>query len=307
VLTYVVRRLGGVVLLAFGMSIVVFLMIRLIPGNPVLAMLGTNSVEPLLVHRVTVQLGLNLPLPTQYFHWIGNLLTGNLGYSYAQQAPVGRLISENLPYTLELTGAGLAFSLVFGSALGILAALKRNSAIDTCAMGFALACIAMPSFWLGLLLLTLFAVQVHWFPVFGGTSLQGLVLPAVTLGLAEMALTARFVRSSVIEASGREHVAIARAKGLTRRTVLVRHILRNAILPVLTITGIQTGNLLSGAVIIETVFSRPGIGELLVHAILAKDYELVQSVVLIIALMYALLNVLVDLAYPLLDPRIARG
>lgn len=305
-MSYVTRRIGGVVLLAFGMSIVVFLMIRLVPGNPVLAILQTNSVEPSLVHRVTAQLGLNLPLPQQYLHWVGNLLTGNFGYSFAEQAPVGRLIAENLPYTLELAAAGLLLSLVFGTALGILAALKRNTWVDTWTMCFALACIATPSFWLGLLLLTLFAVQVHWFPVFGGTSLLGLVLPAITLGLAEMALTARFVRSSVIEASRREYVAIARAKGLTRGTVLTRHILRNAVLPVLTITGIQCGNLLSGAVIIETVFSRPGIGELLVHGILSKDYELVQSVVLIIALMYALLNVLVDLAYPLLDPRIAR-
>lgn len=302
--SYVARRLGAVVVLAFGMSVVVFLMIHLIPGNPVLALLGTQSVEPHLVARVTRELGFNLSLPQQYLHWLNRILHGDLGFSYDQQQPVSSLIAQNFPYTLELILAGLGFALFFGIGLGILTAVKQNSVVDTAGMGFALVCISMPSFWLGLLLLEVFAVKVHWFPVFGGTSLRGLVLPAITLALGEMAFTARFVRASVIEASKREHIATARAKGLTRHRVFVRHILRNSILPVLTVAGLQAGNLLSGAVIIETVFSRPGMGNLLVHAIEAKDYQLVQGVVLVIAIMYALLNLLVDLTFPFLDPRI---
>ena len=194
---------------------------------------------------------------------------------------------------------------MFGGVIGVAAALRRNRNTDVLAMGVALTFMSIPSFWLGLLLILLFAVQLPWFDVVGGTSLKGLVLPAITLALGGIGFNARFVRSSIIAAQGQKHVITARAKGLSRARVFARHVLRNALLPILTIAGLQVGQLLSGTVIVETVFSRPGIGRLLVQAILAKDYLTVQAVVLIIAILYALTNFAVDLLYPVLDPRVA--
>ncbi|HWG01031.1 MAG TPA: ABC transporter permease [Trebonia sp.] len=302
---YLIKRLAGVIVLAFGISVVVFLIIRLVPGNPAISILGTNAGNPALVARLENQLGLNQPITTQYVKWIGGVLQANFGYSYDQQLPVATLIADNLGPTLELTLFALVLTVVFGLILGVTAALKRNSAYDTVSMGTALTFLSLPSFWLGLVLLVIFAVQLHWFAVVGGSGFKGLVLPAVTLALGGIGFTARFVRSSVIEALRQQHVVTSRAKGLSRSAVLVKHVIRNSLLPVFTIVGLQTGNLLSGAVIIETVFSRPGLGRLLVNAILAKDYETVQAVVLVIALMYALVNFVVDILYPVLDPRIA--
>ena len=303
--TYISKRLATIVLLSFGISILVFLIIRLIPGDPAVALLGTNAGDNTLVARLHHQLGLDQPMPVQYARWIGGVLHGDFGYSYGQQRPVLALIEGNLPATLELTAAGLAISLVFGSLLGVAAALKRNSVFDTVSMGISLTLMSIPSFWLGLLLLIGFAVELPWFPVFGGDSLQGLVLPAVTLGLGGIGFNARFVRSSVISASRMKHVITAYSKGISGGQVIRKHIVRNALLPVLTIVGLQVGQLISGVVIIETVFSRPGIGRLLVQAILAKDYLTVQAVVLIIAVFFALINLVVDLLYPVLDPRVA--
>jgi ABC-type dipeptide/oligopeptide/nickel transport system permease component len=295
----------SIVALAIGISILVFLIIRLIPGDPALSLLGTNAGDPALVARLHQQLGLDESMPAQYLRWVGGVLHGDFGYSYGSQQSVGSLLAANFPATLELTVAGLALSLVFGGLIGIVAALRRNRAADTVAMGFALTCMSIPSFWLGLLLILLFAVQIPIFDVVGGTSLKGLVLPAVTLALGSIGFNARFVRSSVINAQQQNHVITAQAKGITGPQVFRRHVLRNALLPILTITGLQVGQLISGVVLVETVFSRPGIGRLLVQSILAKDYLTVQAVVLIIAVFYALTNFVVDLLYPVLDPRVA--
>jgi ABC-type dipeptide/oligopeptide/nickel transport system permease component len=302
---YVLRRLLSIVALAVGISILVFLIIRLIPGDPALSLLGTNAGDPALVARLHQQLGLDDPAPVQYLRWVGGLLHGDFGYSYGNQQSVGSLLAANFPATLQLTVAGLALSLFFGGIIGVVAALRRNRAADTVAMGFALTCMSIPSFWLGLLLILLFAVQIPIFDVVGGTSLKGLVLPAVTLALGGIGFNARFVRSSVISAQQQNHVITAQAKGITGAQVFRRHVLRNALLPILTITGLQIGQLISGVVLVETVFSRPGIGRLLVQSILAKDYLTVQAVVLIIAVFYALTNFVVDLLYPVLDPRVA--
>jgi ABC-type dipeptide/oligopeptide/nickel transport system permease component len=302
---YVLRRLLSIVALAVGISILVFLIIRLIPGDPALSLLGTNAGDPALVARLHQQLGLDEPMPVQYLRWAGGLLHGDFGYSYGNQQSVGSLLAANFPATLQLTVAGLALSLFFGGIIGVVAALRRNRAADTVAMGFALTCMSIPSFWLGLLLILLFAVQIPIFDVVGGTSLKGLVLPAVTLALGGIGFNARFVRSSVISAEQQNHVITAQAKGITGAQVFRRHVLRNALLPILTITGLQIGQLISGVVLVETVFSRPGIGRLLVQSILAKDYLTVQAVVLIIAVFYALTNFVVDLLYPVLDPRVA--
>ncbi|MCU1660217.1 MAG: Peptide/nickel transport system permease protein [Pseudonocardia sp.] len=302
--TYFLRRLASIVGLAFGISVLVFLIIRLIPGDPALALLGTNAGDPSLVARLHQQLGLDEPIPVQYMHWISNVLGGDFGYSYGNQQSVTSLLAANFPATIQLTIAGLALSLFFGSIIGVVAALRRNRAPDTVAMGIALTCMSIPSFWLGLLLILLFAVQLPIFDVVGGTSLKGLVLPAVTLALGSIGFNARFVRSSVINAQQQNHVITAQAKGITAVQVFRRHVLRNALLPILTIVGLQIGQLISGVVIVETVFSRPGIGRLLVQAILSKDYLTVQAVVLIIAVLYALTNFVVDLLYPVLDPRV---
>lgn len=303
--TYVGKRLATIVVLVFAISVVVFLIIRLIPGDPAVALLGTNAGDPSLVARLHHQLGLDQSIFAQYGHWISGVVQGDFGYSYGQQRPVLSLIEDNLPATLELTLAGLLISLIFGSIIGVAAAIKRGGAFDTVSMGLSLAVMSLPSFWLGLLLLLLFSVQLGWFPVFGGSSLQGLVLPALTLGLGGIGFNARFVRSSVIAAARMKHVVTAHSKGLSGRRVLFKHVVRNALPPVVTIVGLQVGQLLSGVVIIETVFSRPGLGRLLVQAILAKDYLTVQAVVLLIAVFFALANLIVDLLYPVLDPRVA--
>lgn len=305
-IAYVLRRLGSIVVLLFGISVVVFLLIRLIPGDPALALLGSSSGDPEMVARLNAQLGLDRSLPVQYLTWIGHVLHGDFGYSFVQQQSVASLVGDNFPATLQLTVAALSLSLLLGSATGIFAALRRNGPADAAAMTVALAFMSIPSFWLGLLLILLFAVQLPWFDVVGGPSFKGLVLPALTLALGSAGFNARFVRSGVLGALTQRHVITARAKGLSGGRVFRRHVLRNALLPVLTIVGIQLGQLLSGAVVVETVFSRPGIGRLLVQAILAKDYLTVQAVVLIIALAYAICNFAVDLLYPLLDPRVGR-
>jgi ABC-type dipeptide/oligopeptide/nickel transport system permease component len=301
---FVGRRVAALPPLLVGISILVFLVIHLVPGDPVAAILGTSANSPELVARLHEQLGLNLPLPVQYLHWMKGVLSGDFGYSYSQQTPVSSLLVSNLADTAQLTVASLLFSLIFGSLVGVLAARRRNTLADTVGMGIALIFLSMPSFWLGLILIIVFAVQLHWFPVVGGLSFHGLILPALTLGLASMGFIARFVRSSVIEAGSQPHVMIARAKGLRRSAVLFRHILRNSVISVLPVIGLELGNLLTGAVIVETVFSRPGLGRLLVTAILSKDYPTVQAVVLLIAVIYAVLNLVVDLLYPVLDPRL---
>lgn len=305
-ISYVAQRVISIVALAFGISVIVFLIIRLIPGDPVITLLGTSAGDNAVVDRLRQQLGLDLPMYVQYGRWISGIFRGDFGYSYGYQQSVSSLLAANFPATIQLTIAALALSLTFGMIMGIAAALKRNQAADTLTMGVALTCMSIPSFWLGLLLILVFAVMLPWFDVVGGTSLKGLVLPAVTLALGSMGFNARFVRSSIIAARVQKHVITARAKGITRVQVFVRHVFRNALLPILTIVGLQVGQLLSGTVIVETVFSRPGIGRLLVQAILAKDYLTVQAVVLIIAVIYALTNFIVDLLYPVLDPRVAQ-
>lgn len=303
---YVLKRLVAIMALTFGITVVAFLIIRLIPGDPVIAMLGTGAGDKEMIARLREQLGLTRPLYEQYVAWISQVVRGDFGYSYANQQSVGSLIASSFPATAQLTLAALVLSLVFGSAIGVLAALRRNRVADTAGMGLALICMSIPSFWLGLLLILTFAVIWPVFDVVGGTGFKGLVLPAVTLALGSMGFNARFIRSSVIAALSQQHVVTARAKGLPEVRLFTWHVMRNALLPILTIIGLQIGQLLSGSVIVETVFSRPGIGRLLIQAILAKDYMTVQALIMIIALIYALSNFLVDILYPVLDPRVTR-
>ena len=302
---YTSRRLGALVFLAIGISIIDFAIIRLVPGDPARNILGTSDATPALIARLNSQLGLDRPVVTQYWIWAGDVLRGNFGYSYSQKQSVSSLLAQNIPPTLELILAGLALTVIFGLLIGVAAALRRGRATDTVLMAASVTFLSIPSFWLGLLLIELLAVRIHLFPVVGGTGLDGLALPAITLALGGVGLTARFVRSSVIEAAQLPHVVIARAKGVPQYLVLTRHVIRNSLLPVINIVALQFGSLLSGVVIIEEVFSRNGLGRLLVDSILAKDYPTVQAVVLLIAITYCVVTLVVDLAYRIIDPRTA--
>lgn len=302
---YASRRLGALVFLAIGISIIDFAIIRLVPGDPARNILGTSDATPALIARLNSQLGLDRPVVTQYWIWAGDVLRGNFGYSYSQKQSVSSLLAQNIPPTLELILAGLALTVIFGLLIGVAAALQRGRATDTVLMAASVTFLSIPSFWLGLLLIELLAVRIHLFPVVGGTGLDGLALPAITLALGGVGLTARFVRSSVIEAAQLPHVVIARAKGVPQYLVLIRHVIRNSLLPVINIVALQFGSLLSGVVIIEEVFSRNGLGRLLVDSILAKDYPTVQAVVLLIAITYCVVTLVVDLTYRIIDPRTA--
>jgi ABC-type dipeptide/oligopeptide/nickel transport system permease component len=304
--TYLVRRLAAIPVLIFAVSVLVFFFIRLIPGDPVKAILGTSADDPALVQRLHRQLGIDQPLVQQYGKWVAGALHGDFGYSYIQQRSVGQLILTNLNWTVQLVGASLVVSLILGTAAGTFAALRRNSVVDTAVMTTALVLMSLPSFWLGLLLLVLFAVRLQWFSVVGGGSFSGLVLPAITLGLGSMGFLARFVRSSVIEVLEQPHVLYAHARGIPAGAVIRRHVLRNSIAPLLTVIGLEAGNLVTGAVIVETIFSRPGLGRLLVYSSVNKDYLTVQALVLLIALIYVLINLVIDLVRPVLDPRLAQ-
>lgn len=304
-LQYTARRLGALVFLAIGISVIAFGILRLIPGDPAQAILGTSGTSKAELARLDAQLGLNRSLVIQYLSWVGDALKGDFGYSYSQKQPVSSLLAQNIPPTLELIAAGLVLTVVLGMLIGVGAALRRGRLTDTALMAGSVTFLSLPSFWLGQLLIMVFAVQVHLFPVVGGTGLAGLTLPAVTLALGGIGLTARFVRSSVIEAAQQPHVVIARAKGLPRSRILLGHVIRNSLLPVINIVGIQFGSLLSGVVIVEEVFSRNGLGRLLVDSILSKDYPTVQAVVLLIAVTYCVVTLLVDLAYRIIDPRTA--
>jgi ABC-type dipeptide/oligopeptide/nickel transport system permease component len=303
-LAYTVRRLFAILVLAFGVSILVFLIVRLIPGDPVAQMLGTSAGSTADIARLRHELGLDLPIPIQYIHWLGGLLHGDLGYSYTNTLPVTTLLLQNIPYTVELTAAALVVSLLLGVPLGIISAYMRGRLSDTVAMMVALVALSMPDFWLGLLLITLFSSTLHLIAVFGGTSPQSLILPSLALGAGVGGVTARFVRTSIVNVMRQKYVTTARSKGLTSFRLFRRHVLRNGLLPIATLVGLQVGYLLSGTVVIETVFSRPGLGRLLIDSILSKDYLTVQGLVLLITIIYAFVNLLVDLAYPFMDPRI---
>ena len=253
------------------------------------------------------QLHLDEPIPRQYGRFVGNALRGDLGTSIRSRRPVATEIGENIGSTAQLAVASMAVAVALGIPLGLVAALGRNSWLDVGAMLVALLGVSMPSFWLGLLLIFAFSLHLAWFPATGGGTLLHLVLPSITLGAIASAIIARLTRSSMLEVLGQDYVRTARAKGLAWWGVVVRHALKNALIPIITIFGLQFGNLLAGAVIVETVFSRPGLGRLIVGGILSKDFPLVQGTVLFVATAYVLINVMVDVAYALVDPRIRFG
>jgi peptide/nickel transport system permease protein len=307
VLTYVGRRILAVVPVLFGVTLAVFSMLFLVPGDPVKIMLAEFVTTPDQIAQMRAQLHLDEPVLKQYGRFVGNALRGDLGISIRSRRPVAAEITENIGSTGQLALASMLVAIGLGVPLGLLAALGRNSWLDVAAMVVALVGVAMPSFWLGFLLIFVFSLHLGWLPATGGGDLLHLVMPAVALGMIAAAIIARLTRSSMLEVLGQDYVRTARAKGLGSGSVIVRHALRNALIPVVTVFGLQFGNLLAGAVIVETVFSRPGLGRLIVGGILAKDFPLVQGTVLFVAAAYVLINVVVDVAYAYVDPRIRIG
>jgi peptide/nickel transport system permease protein len=306
-LTWILRRILAVVPVLFGVTLAVFSMLFLVPGDPVKMMLAEFVTNPDQVAQMRAQLHLDEPILQQYGRFVANAARGDLGTSIRSRRPVTTEIGENVASTAQLAVAAMLVAIAVGVPLGLLAALSRNSWLDVASMGTALLGVSMPSFWLGLLLIFVFSLHLAWFPATGGGDLAHLILPAVTLGTIAAAIIARLTRSSMLEVLGQDYVRTARAKGLGGFSVVARHALKNALIPIITIFGLQFGNLLAGAVIVETVFSRPGLGRLIVGGILSKDFPLVQGTVLFVATIYVLINVLVDVAYAYADPRIRFG
>ena len=303
VLTYLVRRLVLTVPVLLGVATLVFALIHLVPGDPAEAMLGESAPAADLAD-LRAKLGLDEPLLVQYGHFLRGLVRGDLGTSFRYNTPVTSEIGQRLGRTAQLAFVAMAVSVVIAVPLGILGALYRGRAIDQAAMAVSLAGIAMPNFWLGPLLAIIFAVELGWLPVSGTGSWRHLVLPALTLGAALAAIVARMTRASLVEELGELYVLAARARGVSRGRAVIRHALRNSLIPVVTILGLQLGAVLTGTIITETIFSWPGVGRLLIQAINFRDYPLVQGCILFIAVTYVLMNLLVDVTYAWLDPRI---
>jgi ABC-type dipeptide/oligopeptide/nickel transport system permease component len=301
---YLINRLLQAIPTVLFVSILVFLMLYLIPGDPAEIFLGEQQNSPEQLEIVREQMGLNRPIYVQYLDYILGALQGDFGTSLNNRRPVLDEILLRLPSTLELTLAALAFSTVVGIGIGVLAALNHNTIIDTGATMLALVGISMPVYWSSLLFIILFSVNLRWFPPIGQGSLDRLIMPALALGLLSAGSLARLVRSSMLEVLSQDYVLTARSKGLPSRMVVIRHALRNALIPVITILGLTFGQLLSGAVLTETIFARLGIGRMYVEGILNKDYTLVQGTTLFLASAYVLINILTDILYVYADPRI---
>jgi ABC-type dipeptide/oligopeptide/nickel transport system permease component len=300
------RAVSGMIVL-LGVSILTFFMMHMLPGDPVnymFAMSQGDRPSPEQVEELRHQLGLDQPLLVQYAYYVRDAVQGDLGRSIFLKREVREIIVENVRYTLELTICGLAFALTLGFILGVIAAAKRGTWIDSATMVISLFGLSMPFFWLALLLVLLFSLKLDLLPATGQGSLSHLVLPTVAIGITSAGTIARLVRSSMLEVLRQEYIVTARAKGLKNTRVLVRHALRNAVIPPITVAGLQFGRLMGGAVVTETIFARKGLGTVLVNAILSHDFKLVQGILLFIALIYIVINFIVDMSYAMVDPRI---
>ncbi|MFQ5692817.1 MAG: nickel ABC transporter permease [Nitrospinota bacterium] len=300
---YLLRRVLLLIPVVLGVATAVFLIIHLVPGDPVEIMLGERA-QAADREALRRSLGLDRPVLEQYVRFLGGLVTGDLGQSLRHRRGVAALVRERLPATLELGAAAMAVAILIALPLGVLAAARPRSWIDHGSMVGALLGVSIPNFWLGPLLISLFSLRFNWLPPSGRGGLAHLILPALTLGTGLAAILTRMTRASLLEVLPKEFVRTARAKGLGGRAVLLRHGLRNALLPIVTVAGLQTGAVLSGSVITESIFAWPGIGRLTIEAIAARDYPLVQGCVLAIALTYVALNLITDLVYTACDPRV---
>lgn len=304
-LRFVLQRSAGAIIVIFAISLLTFAMIHLVPGDPVTVMLG----EQATAQRVTLlrhQLGLDQPLYVQYATFVSHSFQGDFGRSIRSDQPVMQEILRQLPSTLWLALAAMAVAAPAGIVLGTVAAVTRRRWVEFLSVTIPLIGLSMPTFWSGILLILLFGLQLQWLPVVGNAGLLSLIMPAVALALPAAAVIARMTRSTLKEVLTQDYVRTARAKGVRERTVTIRHALRNALIPTVTIIGLQFGGLIGGAVIVESVFARPGLGRLAVNAILTRDFPMVQAVVLFGAVGYVVINLLVDLLYGVLDPRISQ-
>jgi peptide/nickel transport system permease protein len=310
---YLLRRIGQAVIVLFGVSLAVFSIIHLVPGDPVRLALGTRFNQE-TYDALVARAGLDDPLVVQYVNWLGNALTGDLGVSFRSGRPVTELILERLPATLSLAFGAIVVALLIALPLGLISALRPRSAVDYVATFISQAGISIPDFWLAIVAILVFSLTLSWLPSSGYVALtddpfqwaRHLVMPAVVVGTVSGAILTRFVRSSALEALGQDYTRTARAKGLPRRVVVNRHVLRNALVPVITVTGIQLAYLLSGVVVVEVVFAWQGLGQLALQAVETRDYPLLQGAVLLFALFFLVVNLVVDLLYALVDPRISR-
>lgn len=328
---YLLRRLALTVPILFGVSLLVFFMLHSAGGDPALLVLGSRA-DPASLAALRHEMGLDQPLPVQYGRFVAGALRGDLGRSYRSNTPVVEEIAARFPATVELAVAAMAIAVVAGVVFGALAAIRRHSALDYLSTTIVLCGVSIPTFWLGIILIIVFGLWLRWLPISGRVNprlgadpstpfltlsalLQGnwaiakdavlhLILPAMTLAAWPAAIVARMTRASLIESLSQDYVRTARGKGLQERAIVAVHAARNAVLPVLTVVGLEFGTLLGGAVVTETVFAWPGLGQLTVNAIGARDYQLVQGVVLLLAVVFVLLNLLVDVLYAVLDPRI---
>jgi len=303
IVRFALQRIVMMVPVLFIVSVVVFLMVHLTPGDPVRLMMGKSGASAEEVESVRNQLGLNDSLPVQYVHFMSDLLTGNLK-SIRTQQPVVQEFMDRFPKTLELTILALIVATVLGFVLGIVAATHQNSWVDSLTMVISLLGVSVPGFWLALILVFIFAISLDWLPATGTQGIRSLILPVTVLAVEQIALIARLVRANMVEVLRDDYVRTARAKGLRERSVLTGHALRNALLPSITLLGLNFGYLLAGAVIVETIFARPGIGRLIVEGILNKDFPLVQGAILLTAVVYLIVNLITDISYGLVDPRV---
>jgi len=300
---YILRRIVLLIPLLFGVSILIFVIIRLIPGDPARLALGAEATED-QVQLMRRQWGLDQPLPVQYAYWIGHALQGDWGRSTVSRVPASDEIGLRLPATLRLAACSVLIACVLGVGFGVLAAVRHNTWLDRLSMVIALLGVCTPSFWLGLMLILVFSVQLGWLPSFGQGGLDHLLLPSLTLGAGAAALIARVTRSSLLEVMSADYLRTARAKGLAEHLVVGRHALRNALIPVVTLLGLEFGGLLAGAIVTETVFAYPGIGLLLVNSIGNRDFAVIQPALLLFAFQFVLVNLVVDILYAVVDPRI---
>jgi ABC-type dipeptide/oligopeptide/nickel transport system permease component len=307
VLNFIARRLLLAIPVLLGVSILVFLVLYLLPGDPAEILLFGSSPTPEQVEQLRQQLGLDQPLPTQFVHFLGRVLHGDLGQSYVTSQTVASEIWSNAGPTFVLAFAAIGVGLVIGVPVGIVSGVRPGSWWDRIGTAFVVLGTAVPFFWLAIVLILIFAVDLGWLPSLGTGPPQALVLPAVALGWNLAAVITRLLRNSLVDIYLQPYIRVARAKGLSGRAILVHHALKNALIPVVTILGLQFGNLVAGAVVIEVIFGRNGIGSYLVQAITAKDIPAVQGVVLFVAVLYIIVNLLVELVYGFLDPRIRRG
>ena len=310
-MAYVLRRIVTMIPVLIFLSIMVFLLIHLIPGDPAQTILG-QSATPQAIAALRAQMGLNLPLPLQYAHWVGHLVQGNLGNSLLDNEPVVHLIGQRLPVTVELAIGTIIIALLIAFPLGILAAVYRGKVADFVAMFASTIGLAVPPFWIGLIFLLVFTVHIHLFPSSGyvplsqniGQNLASMILPMVATGIREAAVLLRMLRSSLLDVIDQDFVRTARAKGLHGYAIIVHHALKNALIPVITTGGLQIAGLLGGLVITEQIFTLPGFGSLLVQSVFSRDYTTVQGAAMVVALLVVFVNLAVDLVYGVVDPRI---